>query len=514
MMQIYDPNELFERIQQHITSHKTHEKGAIRQHYNALADVYLLGIYLIKQNTLQDFIKARDPKLWNKTAEKKPFQPLIKLAFADFPKATISQQTTVLTHCYENSYSVDDFRDDLNQRGLVAIRNDAQKQKKNEVIPKRFELSLQEENDWLQEQFKNQTAICELNMDTDTASAAGIQDQQILQLAARWENGKLHIIDHVKMGDDETAVFLKQIVGTPPKQNLKRLSEKSLFGLFHAADIFARFRNNPMDFVDDTAWTDTGSSTIPKQLLAKTCLLFEFNKDKWTARTISELPTFRCVYVEIDDPLENLDREKRHILTSASCAVLADGFLNEGEWEIISGHNGTVCTCSAQSISVEFIDFDQMTTTGFDQLDPNRTDELSFKMPLNKLRRIIHWRDEHKAKGQKHIPFPNSFAFKAHDNNQINLTFPLNEMVTKPLLENVQIQGNDDLTDRFLLEKDIAALTYLALDYDLSFKGSIFSTFETNNGIQINLNDGTNAFVALPLAISLQGDLGQITEGM
>lgn len=514
-MQLTDPNELFELIQQRISRHKTHKKGATRQRYDALVDTYLLGTFLIRKGALKEFVQARNPKLWNKTAEKKPFQPLMQLAFADFPKATISQQSTILSHCKEIGRSVEDFKDLLHSRGSVKLYEDAQNHNKKKTFPKQFELSAEEESTWLADQFGKLSSSVQVDVDGDGQEQLGLQEGEPFQLAAKWQNGKLHILQNVEMDKKAQDAFVRRIIGKPPKQSLNRLGDKNLFGLFKAADIFARFSNNPLDFVDEQDWQDTASSEIPNQLFAKTGLLFEFKDQHWVARTIGQLPTFRCVSVVIQDNLGPLDPAKRYFLSSAQCHLLAEQFLYEGEWELLDMQGGPICECVPRSISISFLDFDQDLSDGaFDLLDSARRSECSFKLPLNNLRRAAQWREEHKAKGLVHIPFPLSFALVPKVGGKMELAFPLNPMMNKPIAVDFHDNGSSDFEDRFLLAKDLKAICDLALDYDLQFNGAVFSTFEPCNGLELDFNDGTASKIALPLAISVPGDLGQITESL
>ena len=512
-MQITDPNELFERIQQRVSRHRTHKKGAIRQHYDALCDTYLLGTYLIQKGTLKDFVQSREPKLWNKTAEKKPFQPLIQLAFADFPKATVSQQSTVLSYCQEVDFSVEEFKDMLHARGLVKLYGDAQEHKKSVDMPRRYELSAREESTWLAGQFEQLPATLSVDISEGQELELGLKEGEPTQFAARWKDGQLQIIQTIEMDSQRRDDFLRGIVGNPPNQSLNRLSEKNLFGLFKAADIFSRFSNNPLDFVEDKDWQETASSEIPSQLLAKAGLIFEFAQDHWCARTVAQLPTFRCVAVRIGDELGPLDRSKRYFLSSAQCHLLADQFLYDGEWVLSMTQGGPICECTSRSLSVSFLEFDpDLAGESFDQLDPTRKQECMFRLPLTKMRRASQWRGEHNAKDLNHIPFPRSFAFSHDGPDTLAHSFPLNPLITKPIADNFVDYGNTDFDDRFLLEKDLAALCELAMDYDLQLTGGLFSTFEQCNGIEIDLNDGTDSKISLPLAISVPGDLGQITE--
>ncbi|MEP1208427.1 MAG: hypothetical protein ABJM29_10565 [Rhizobiaceae bacterium] len=503
----FDAEAVLGEIKNQVRGHKLHEKGSERRLYSALKRTYQLGQYLLaKEHRLQEFVEDFNPKFWNKTAEKNPFQPLVKLAFEDIEKASLTVYATALKSCEEKGLNADDLAQQLTAVGVTAIYNNAKSNASAISMDKRYELDRQSHVEWGQKQLQARKPLTE----TKLGNGSPFDPNGELEFAVvKLVNGKLQIIDRVELPDKVRDTAVRQAAGKPPKRKHEKLADKNLYGLFKAADIFCRFLSKPKDQLTEYESQLLEEGKIPASYFAKSGLLLECNEGVWTANTVSELPTFKCVRVVIGNAMDKLDPSKTYFLGSAYCRILADEFPVEGDWKLSVTKGGVFVRKSKDKLKLPLTEFTQVNSgSSFQSLDGSRISEIKFDLPKNKLVFNSAWKQRYNLLGKSHIKFPRYLEL-AVEENELVLRFPHNRLIKHPLAQ-LGKAGSVVSDDRYVLNSDIVELANAAIDYDMDFTASIFTTYEQHCGIELHSDsDGTS--IALPLAISISGDLGQIT---
>lgn len=507
----FNPDDVFDSILKQVKQGQKLKTGSKKKLYAALQQTFELGQYLLHTQTFQGFVELRDTKLWTKTAQKNPFHPLVQLAFASSNKATQSQYAKVLNHWNEQNLSSKELLDTLSALGVIELYNQANEAGKAKPLPDTYELDETQEKQWLFDQASTTIPLQEL---TPNAALAQVFDNDPLQhLLVRLENGKIKILGRPSPSQSQHTELVRQIIGSPPSRQHSQLVAKPFYELFKAADFFSRFSPDPNEQVTDDDWQGLGDKPFPAKLLAVSGLRLSHSGNEWRAQTVSQLPTFRSVDMPIADDLPELNKTKDYFLASAYCHILSDEFLYAGNWKMGKKNGTIVLKNKPRDISLPLPEFDPSASKrDYAILDTVRTIDLSFDLPKSRLRRLAQWQKEHKKSSYQNIPFPNLLQLESND-NQLALEFALSPHVCRIFGENAA-PTNIAFSERFFLAKDLEALAKLTQDYQLDFTAEIFTTLELHSGIALTISQetGGNILIALPLAVSLVSDLGQIAK--
>ncbi|MEP1208444.1 MAG: hypothetical protein ABJM29_10650 [Rhizobiaceae bacterium] len=501
----FDPQAVLGEIRRQVIGSQTHARGKERKLYSALKHTFELEDYLQKQGELQNFVENRQPKFWNKTAEKNSFLPLVKLGFEDLEKASASQYSTVLKYCSELKLNADEFGEYLKEYGIVKLYNKSRDAASASSMDKRFELDMETQLDWAEKQLLGRASIGNVKIGSNSAFG----DAGQLEIAfVKSENGLLQIIDRVELAAKTRDQMLLKAAGSPPTKKHSLLTDKDLYGLFKASDIFCRFLSNAKEQLTEEDRQALEEGEIPASYFSKTGLLLEHKDGSWIAKTVSELPTFKCVRVETNGALDKLNPSKRYFLGSAYCRILVDEFPVEGKWFISQTKSGTFIRKTGEQLKLPLLDFETFEIDQFQFIDPTRKVEIQFELPKHRLSFLSTWKQRHAKSQQDHIRFPPLLELKL-DGQALLLGFPYHRLITHQIAVPKAITDTE-LIERYVKYSDLQDLADVAVDYDLNFSAGVFTTYEKHCGIELqSLDQGVS--IALPLAISISGDLGQVT---
>jgi len=485
---------LLQRAQNHVKSHKKSTKKANEQLFYALTEIFELGQTLLSAGTLQNFIEQYDTKLWSKTAEKNPFNPLIKLAFGDTNRKSQSQYSTVLSFLKDEDCTKEEAREKFIENTLSDLLEKASNAKKDARFQK-FQASDNDHRLWAEQTIESRSPLYVAKLTKKQQTELPLHDgyqQAYIEIV----DGELRIISSNPITKEQQSDTVLKIAGPPPIHVHQTLQRKSLYSFFVACDWLMRFPTKQPKSED----------------LEKHFIGFRLSKSKngWVVEKLSTEQCFQSVLVELGDELDGLDPKTEYFFTVYQAQSFVSGFLSDGDWEFQAKANSTLLICTSKGCKLPVQTAADVTKLTLRSVSPDRTIEGEVILTKAKLLELKNWKNQHKA-GENNAKFVSLLQLFLQ-NKILQLKLPNSPSTFKEVAQiDTPKSSSLDLEDRYIQQDTIDALAKAAVDYDVDFEASIFSVYEEASGLlcKTQINE-LPVSVFIPLMVSKHANPAQI----
>lgn len=514
-------NERYRNIRKLVKKHEKKEQSARNYLYDALTETYALGIELDAIGELEAFITQHDPKLWNKTAAKNPFQPLTKLIFDGEYKSNLSHYSSALEYCKLCKFNENSVKRELHNVGVAKLAAKARTAKSKSSIEKKYEMAEQAHIDWAKSQLDNRQNLGEFK----NPNTSNFENIEQLQMAfVKVVNGRLKVVSKVKLNQSDIEKAIISTAGPQPKYGHELLVQKDYYELFKAADLFTRFFTTGKETLTNEQIKEAREKLLAlPEISMESGLLFQYINGRWTARTVSELQSFKSVNIDIENtsnssddetnPLKNFDINESYFVDQRHCFELVEQFRYDGDWLMQREDFGFSLIQHDKEITFEFYAVTKIEKElNFRQTNPIYSKDIEFTLNKNLLVYLNDWESSY-SKANNATKFP-SILELIIDGDFAYLRFPTKPITKNTLANDVVMDTKFTLEDRFVKKIDLQAIIKAAIDYDWSLSASIITPSDLHSGLEMIVKTQANEkiMITIPLCISVTGELGQIAD--
>lgn len=494
-------NKLFKSAKSKLRAHIKSNKTAKKQLFSALAHIFELGIKLINSDMTEAFVKEHDQKLWNKTAAKKPYHPLVQLVFGETNRTSQSQYSTLLQYCHDLGWDEHQFSSELQNQGLTTLYNLAADAKRNLEFYE-FEASVLEQELWAKTAVDNRSPLFASKLSMEQAASLPTH-KGYQQAYIRVADGELQILKSVPVSTDQIEAAVLKIAGQPPKFIHDRLKKKNLYQLFLACDWITKFPTSAaMESIDE-------KGTTPNSFDG-----FEMAKIEsgWSITSTGTSQNFQCVELKIEDELAVLNPKEKYVFSAANCSKIASSFLTNSDWEVDNDTNGPFIENLSDHTKLRFENTADLKKLDLKSVNSSRKNEATFVLSKAKLAELKNWKAQH-LKDNQSSKFVSLIQLNV-ENGILIASMPNSPLIKKEIAEVKSRNANlsNDLKYRYIKQSSIEALANAANEYDVDYDVTIFSVYEKSCGLECNsVIDDSEITIFIPLCVSKNGDLAQIT---
>jgi len=485
----------------------------------ALQATYELTLGLDKADTLRAFVEAQGEK-WGKIAQERPFRTVVGICFAsstaDAP--SLSKYAAVLALAKKRQIGSDALIDWIRSSGgIEALAIEARAELKgadgdDDWFEETKEQHLERAVESLTEEHLGPAIAVKAEdipplVDADTYPAAA----SFRRALVRVKGSKIEVVRLVPSTAAEVAADLRTAVPVEPNLAGRRLQDKPHYELFRAADIFLRFVRMAV-VADGTTMKKSGKVEI-----GRAGLLFTYSGRRWRAQTTSTLSTFPICEFFLDEPIDGLDPKATYLIEAFALRSFVEQFKTAA--------NPAVGRGAKDDLRFELFGAGDVQWRKLRGLKPVAGD-LTFDN--QQLAALGAWESTYKKGDEKtERAFPKLFQPFAN-RETLWLVFPGLDPHRRKFGATTAVPPSDEQQawrpfgslgastpaqpippERWLTRADIQALAGVASDYGVELSGQFMDAPEDFAALQLK----TEGFqLTLPLAVSLAGDLAQITK--
>jgi hypothetical protein len=481
---------------------ETHMQGHHARTREALVQTYALGLKLIEQNLLEDFLKANVRPLTNRY-KKNAFHDIVTLGFVEVREDSRSKYRKVLKFAQGEYWTAETFRANLTAETLDGLYLRALKGEDFDLDAK-FEESAEDHF------IRAKAALAKTSLGSvPVLDLNGDQPYQLDGFATailRISNTSAEVVGFVpKEPDDIIEKRIASLVAIPAKRTRTKLVARALYEFFAICDVFKRCLPDMAELVERVAQAkeptainipvgasgDEVAALIKARPKAAPTTLGDLEPPKhvmWLTtkpRDLSIIATMgtrlpAMIMMEAVLPLAKFPMAAHQLeLTQGDVKRFFNEFMSEHTCRATHKTDGT--TIDVNSIPQQSFEFSPAPAQNstYRVLKTGAAAVAGFKLTKGIMSELEAWRDEFRVSNKKVLAksFPKVLEF-ALDGTILALQFPNNPQQIRQLAD-VVVQGANFSTPGthwYLETRYLERMILLAKDYGLDFDVSLLVT--------------------------------------